>query len=179
MKMRGAIYSKEAAELLRIITTYKALTSAQVYQLFPGKEEKIKTILSHLITQSRIFYDKNKDILAASEECLKDADTAMTAAFWVLLDFIDRAEYHTAGDFPVKISFFADGEMFEIICVMPGQEALVSHALTVSGDDPPRRLIIVEDPKQAEEISIPNTAGFCVVARDGTVTYYKVQEQEE
>jgi hypothetical protein len=169
----------EAAGLLRIITTYKALVSKQVYRLFPGKEEKIKTILSHLITQNRVWYDKNKDILAASEEYVKTADAGMIAAFWVLLDFIERAEYHTSGDFPVKITFFLGGEMFEIICVNPGQEALVSHALTVSGDDPPRRLIIMDDPKQAADISIPNTAGFCVVAPNGAVTYYKQQIFEE
>ncbi len=178
MKTRDAIYSKEAADLLRTITTYKALTSAQIYRLFPGRETKTKAILVQLIRQGRVFYNEESDILAAAEEQAQNPDAGMIAAFWVLLDFLDRAEYHTSGDFPVQICYFADDEVVEIVHVATGQEALISHALA-SGEDPPRRLVIVDAPEQTADIHIPNTAGFCVVAPDGAVTYYKRQKNEE
>ena len=176
MKTREAIYSKEAAELLRIITTYKALSAAQVYRLFPGREKKTEAILAHLIRQGRVFYSPDSDIVSASLESGNSPDANMIAAFWVLLDFLDKAEYHTTSDFPVKISFFSDGVMYDIIRVTPGQEALVVCAIDKEEcADPPRRLIIVDDINMTAGISIPNTAGFCTVSSDGAVDYYKQQ----
>jgi hypothetical protein len=105
MKTRNELYSREAAELLRVITTYKSVTFAQVLRLFPGKDEKIRAILTHLIRQGRVTHG---------------ADGVLTAA--------DGAP---------------DAEMYEIVYVRYGQEALVSHAL--NGGDPPRRIVIVED----------------------------------
>ena len=50
----------------------------------------------------------------------------MVRAVWVLLDFLDRVEFHSPGDFPVKIVFFSGGEMYEVVHAAEGQEALVS-----------------------------------------------------
>jgi hypothetical protein len=170
MKTRNELYSREAAELLRVITTYKSVTLAQVLRLYPGKDEKIRAILTHLARQGRVTHGADGVLTAADGA----PDAEMIAAFWVLLDFIDRAEYHTAGEFPVKISFFADADMYEIVYVRYGQEALVSHAL--HGGDPPRRIVLVEDTAAIENISIPNTSGYCTVDSDGAVTYYQKSE---
>jgi hypothetical protein len=176
MKTRDAIYSQEAAELLRAVTTYKSLAAAQLYRLFPGNETKTQTILAHLIRQGRVLYDQDSEIVSASPEHSNAPDAGMIAAFWVLLDFIDKSEYHTASDFPVKISFFADGEMYEIISVPAGHEALVCNALAAADDgDPPRRLILIDNPAQAAEINMANVAGFCTVSPDGAIVYYKRQ----
>jgi hypothetical protein len=169
MKTRNALYSREATELLRVITIYKSVTLEQVLRLYPGKREKTRTILKNLVRQGRAAQDADGIVTAA--ETGDAPDTEMIAAFWVLLDFIDRAEYHTAGEFPVKICFFADAEIYEIIYVRYGQEALVSHAL--HGDDPPRRIVIVADTAQIESVNISNTSGYCTVAGDGEITYYK------
>jgi hypothetical protein len=170
MKTRNELYSREAAELLRVISTYKTVTLAQILRLYPGRDEKTRAILTHLVRQGRVTHNDETDVIAAADaDCAPDAE--MIAAFWVLLDFIERAEYHTAGEFPVKVSFFADAEMYEIICVRHGQEALVSHALR--GDDPPRRIVLVADTAQIENLNIPNISGYCTVDLDGAVTYYQ------
>jgi hypothetical protein len=168
MKTRNELYSKEAAELLRVVSTYKSVTAEQLLRLFPGKEGKVRTILTQLEKQGRIV--SNAGVVTVPDN--SDApDREMIASVWVLLDFIERAEYHTAGEFPVKICFFADAEVFGIIYAAPGKEALISRAMT--GADPPRRLVIVEDVAQIERIHIANTAGYCAVSPGGEVCYYK------
>ena len=46
MKTRAEIYSKEAADMLRNITTYHYMRHDQFLRLYPGKEEKIDNLLS-------------------------------------------------------------------------------------------------------------------------------------
>ena len=55
MKTRAEIYGNEAAALLRIVTMYPGLNMQQLLCFHPDKEEIIKTLLSHLQKQGRIF----------------------------------------------------------------------------------------------------------------------------
>lgn len=41
MKTRAEIYSKEAADILRNITTYHYMRHDQLLRLYPGKEKKL------------------------------------------------------------------------------------------------------------------------------------------
>jgi len=177
MITRQQLYGGEATELLRVITMYKSLQKEQLYRLFPGKEEKIKQLLAHLVKQGRIVYSPQSKRFSASLECENKADSGMIAAFWVALDFIDRIEYHTASEYPVCIMFFADGEAYEIVYVPFDKEALVSHALSSKDEDAPRRIILVDNPDQIPQISIPNINGFCTVDINGDVRYYKLSQE--
>nr|WP_298061431.1 DUF5697 family protein [uncultured Blautia sp.] len=51
MKTRSDLYSREAAEILRLITMYPGILEVQLIRFFPGKETKIKNLLSHLKKQ--------------------------------------------------------------------------------------------------------------------------------
>jgi len=175
LKTRSDLYSREAAELLRVISEYKTLLAGQLYRLFPGKENIVKNLLTYLTKQGRIIYNSAADRYSVNGDCDANTDAGLLAAFWVLLDFIDRAEYHFISDFPVKISFFADNEMYDIIHVPAGREILLSHALAALPEDSSRRIILIDDPWQIPSIDIPNTAGFCTVDNDGGVQYYKLE----
>ena len=59
MKTRAEIYSKEAADILRNITTYHYMRHDQLLRLYPGKEEKIDNLLSFFLRQGRIFRDEH------------------------------------------------------------------------------------------------------------------------
>ena len=172
MKSHSELYSKEAAEILRIITTYKTLSHNQLLQLFPENSKKIQTIIAGLGHQCRLNFDKESGYVFAPDISDAIPDLEMVDAFWVLLDFIERAEYHTAAEYPVKIAFFADAEMYDIVRVNAGKEALVVHALS-SVSDPPRRIVIVDSTEQIPLINIPNTAGYCTVTTEGEVNYYE------
>ena len=39
--------------------------------------------------------------------------------------------------------------------------------------DAGKRLVVVDDAEQIDALDIPHTAGFCTVAADGTVSYYR------
>ena len=175
MKMRDSLYAKESVELIRTISLYKSLTREQVYRLFPGKQQTIKNLLTQLIKQKRLVYNPGTDRISAGEEYDERPDCSMITAFWVLLDFMDKTEYHTASDFPVKISFFSQDEFYEIVYVPFGQEIMISHAMATKEEDPPRRLVVVDNPDQISNISIRGTVAFCVVSTEGKVNYYKLE----
>ena len=108
MKTREQIYSKEAADLLRNITTYHYIRHDQFLRLYPGKEDKISNLLSFFVRQGRLSLDKKLNLYHDSTE---SPDYEMLAAIWVLVDFIDRTQYHSSTDFPAKLIFIADGEL--------------------------------------------------------------------
>ena len=91
-------------------------------------------------------------------------------------DFIQRADYHAPADFPVKLVFFADGELYEVACVEDGQEALVCHSLR-GNKGGSRRIIVVDSPAQIAKIDCPGISGFCTVSQDGQT--YSFQESRE
>lgn len=65
MKTRAEIYGNEAAALLRIVTMYPGLNMQQLLCFHPGKEEIIKTLLSHLQKQGRIFQTDTAEFISA------------------------------------------------------------------------------------------------------------------
>lgn len=176
MKTREQIYKGEGAALLRILTTYHALHYEQVLQLFDKNRDSIKSLITSLTKQGRIYHDKEQHLLCDTEESANSPDMGTIAAFWVLLDFKKALIYHTSGDFPVKLHFFSHDETYEIIYVANGQEALMNH---VFESIPPRealRIIIIESEKQAGELTIDGVIAYCMVTPDGSVSYYKKKE---
>ena len=175
MKTRDDLYGQEASDLLKIISMYRTLEYKQILQLYPDREPVIKNLLNYLEKQGRIYINRENERCCASESCDSDADLGMIAAFWVLLDFIDKVENHLPSDFPVKISFLADGELYEIIYAGYEQENLINHAFSINDEDTTRRIAIVEKAEQIPKLQIPNTTGYCVVSKDGKVHYYKLE----
>lgn len=172
MKTRDQIYSKEAAGLLRDISSYHCIRREQVYRLYSNKGKAVlDNLLGYLTRQGRIFHDPQTDIFYDSPEF--DTDREMLAALWVLADFADRVEYHSPDDFPTKIIIFADGEAYEIICITPGKEALVEHTLSQSGEEDGQRILVVEDTGQIARLRIPYVTAFCTVADTGEIQYFK------
>lgn len=171
MKTRADIYRKEAASLIRDITMYRVLTKEQILRLYPGKREKIEKLLSYLTRQGRIYLVDG--LYCAAPEQIETMDRGLFAAVWVLVDFIDQVEYHTAGDYPAEIIFFANGEAFEIVHAAAGKEVLLSNVLAHTGEAPPRYLVLVDTPEQIEQLQIPNVCGYCTVSPEGEVRYYQ------
>ncbi len=105
MKTRNEIYQGEGAQLLRFITTYHSLQYEQILRLFSKNRESIKSLITSLVKQKRIIYDKENGLLCDSQESANNPDYGMIASFWVLLDFKNAIVYHTDGEFPVKLTF--------------------------------------------------------------------------
>ena len=116
-----------------------------------------------------------KDLRQAPIICAKPEHKGSTAALWVLLDFIEKVEYHSPDNMPAKLVFFADGEVYEVICVSPGKEALLRHALAAE-DDSGQRLVIIEEEDQMQHLHIPHIAAYCMVDEQGCVQYFRKEE---
>jgi len=175
IRTRADIYGQEATELLRLINLYPGLQLEQLRRFFPEKENSIQPLLAHLQRQGRILRGGENAYFPYTER-QPNVDTGLVRAVWVLLDFLNRTDYHSASDFPVKIAFFADGELYEIIYVAEGQEALVSHILSQNKADSSggsRRIVIVDRPAQIPRLEFPGISGFCTVDNIGHVRYYK------
>ncbi len=171
MKTIEQIYGQEAAGILRDISMYRVLSEEQLLRLYPGKRDKVKNLLSFLTRQGRILHDG--EYYAASTEALEEIDRWLLAAVWVLIDFIDQVEYHSSGDFPAKVIFFADGEVYEIIHLEAGKEVLITQVLAAYAEKPSRYLLMVDDLEQITECNIPNVCGYCTVSLEGNVQYYQ------
>lgn len=172
MKTRADIYGQEAAELLRLISLYPGLTQRQLEGFFPGKESSVvANLLIHLKRQGRIQSGGNGAWFPYGKA--PQSDLGLMQSVWVLLDVIDRVEYHSPGDFPAKIIFFSNGEVYEIVYAAIGQEALISHALKQDARQEGRRIVLVEEPGQIPQLDFPAIAGFCTVSSSGQVLYYQ------
>lgn len=175
MKSREQIYRKEAAELLRDLTTYHYMYREQLLRLYPGKESKIENLLSYFTKQGRIFYEKERNLYHDGTETAPDM--CMLASIWVLIDFIEKTEYHSAVDFPATLVFVADGELYEVLHVPADKEAVMEHAMVQQGSDAEKRIVIVEDASQIARLSIPHTTAYCIVdMQTGAVQYFKQEE---
>lgn len=171
MKTRDQIYAQEATSLLRDVTMYQVLKKKQILAMYPGKEKKIENLLAYLVKQGRIY--RNGEYYLAQPDGDKNIDHGLMAAVWVLIDFIDRVEYHSSGDHPAKVIFFADGEIYEVIHVAVGKETLINHILSDPGEEPSKFLILVDKAEQIPELLTLNVAAYCTVSAEGAVQYYQ------
>lgn len=80
MKTRAEIYSKEAADILRNITTYHYMRHDQLLRLYPGKEEKIDNLLSFFLRQGRIFRDEHSGLYHDGTEAHADKEMRLHRA---------------------------------------------------------------------------------------------------
>ena len=114
MKNRVAIYQREATEMLQNIAQYPGLTEEQLCRFFPEKESTAKILLSHMLKEGRAYRADNGRYYI-NQEIQNGADDTLSRCIWVLLDFIEQVEYHTAGEFPVEVLCFANGQLYEIV----------------------------------------------------------------
>ena len=169
---RAEIFGNEAVQILREISMYPGISEQQLFRFHPGKKEHIKAMLTQLSKQGRIRQEADNSYYPSGVSN-RAKDHSLIQAVWVLLDYLDRAEYYTASDFPVKIVFFVEGEAYEIICAMQGQEAMICQAvlrLKVGGG---RRIVLIDTPEQIPALDFPNIVGYCTVSTEGEVRYYK------
>lgn len=171
MKTRSDLYGREAASLLRDITMYRALTGEQLLRLYPGKQKIIEKLLPYLVKQGRVH--QVNGLYCAAPECAEKVDRGLLAAIWVLVDFIGQVEYHSISDYPAKLCFFANQELYQVIHAEQGKEIMLSNVLADTGDEAPKYLVLVDDPAQIERLQIPEAAGYCTVSSDGTVHYFQ------
>ncbi len=162
-------------QILQLLNVAACLEYAQLERMIDLKQTTLDTILTQMHKAGKLF--RRGDRIAASEKLMTEYNTSRCAAMWVFVDFIRRADYYTAGEFPAVVCFFADGAEYEIIQVEPGQEIMVNKAVSATVE-PPNRLVVITDTEQIGKLHIPNTAAYCTVDENGQVRYYKAKRGE-
>ncbi len=172
MNTRTSLYANEASKLLDTVSAYKTLYTEQLLRLFPpGKADTVRMLLRRFAKDQRLYLSKDETVVSADPKL--PLNDGLIRAFWVLLDFIDKAEFHVPGTFPSLISFFIGGDLYDILPVPRGQEAMVHAAIPRQEKSPPRRILLLDDLSQKTALHIPNTVGFCLVDQNGRTTYYQ------
>lgn len=134
MKNRVAIYQREATEMLQNIAQYPGLTEEQLCRFFLEKESTAKILLSHMLKEGRAYRADNGRYYI-NQEIQNGADDTLSRCIWVLLDFIEQVEYHTAGEFPVEVLCFANGQLYEIVPIPRGKETMLCQLLRLPQKD--------------------------------------------
>ena len=160
--------------ITKLLDIAGALTLKQLLSFTKLSPSVLNTLITQLQREGRLI--RCLEWVALNKEALENKRDGITEAMWVFDDFLPRAEYYTAGEFPAIICFFADGEEYEIIYVPVGQEIIINKSVP-SGDNPPKRLVAIEATSQIGKISIPNVSAYCITEPNGHTTYYKRKEE--
>lgn len=164
--------TEELEELLRVLSMYGPMPQEQFLQLFPGNTSAVENMITRLRKSLRIAIAPDGCLSLAPADGSPNPD--VLKAVWVLISFGDKVIYHTVSDFPTTLTFFSESEVYEVVVVHPGQEPMMNHAFWCLNDEvPPRRIVVLDDPAQAQNLHICNTAAFCTVAEDGKVNFFK------
>jgi len=159
------------------VSLYKALLKEQIYRFFWYKGAAvIDAVLSNLVKQKRLFVQNG--VVALSAEHIRKLDIRVINSIWVLLEFIEEVACHTTSDFPATIFFFTENDAFEIVYAPKGQENLINAWCSVDGskrrETDVRCIVLIEEYEQIYQFEAP-AAGFCMVDKAGTVSYYKLE----
>ncbi len=157
-------------QIQKLLSIAGVLELSQIARMVDIKQENLETIITQMQKAGRLFRSGSK--IAADDKALANYSPPTIRSMWVFADFIHRTDYYTAGEFPAVVCFFADGVEYEIIPVEQGQENIVNRAVSKT-EDPPLRLIVIDDKEQIGKLKIPGIAAYCLVDEDGTVQYFK------
>lgn len=174
MKTREQLYKKDAEAICRDISEYHVLMEAQLLRLYPKKKRVIPTLLNYLCRQGRIC--KQGDQYAQAPMQFKQPDDGLLKALWVLVDLIDRVEYHATANKPAKIIFAIDGQVYEIVYVPQGSEKAINPIMAEKYDASTRYMVLVDQVEQIPLVEFPNIWGYCTVSPTGEVQYYEKEE---
>jgi len=194
---------RETSEIIRVLSEYRCLKYRQVIRLFPNKPAPvIRSIISRMIKQKRIVYDGDSETLRYFGETKQDYDRSLIAAFWVLLDiinfaqfrgnsamaqelpnteqaevdFINRVDYHSPSEYPVRIAFFMNNDLYEIICVEYDKENIVNYALSPKNPkQKSNKIIVVDYEEQIPKIKAEDIICFCIAGDNGDIAYYDMK----
>ncbi len=176
LKTRREIYAEITEELLRCVKAYHCILPEQAYRLF-SEYDRVHTrnVISRLLSRREMFYDEHQKCLLERSGA-GPADKWMLRAIWVLLDHLEGTGSHTAGEYPVKLSFVQGGTLYDVAAAAPGEELLVSLALQKRQGEHSPCIVVLEYPEQKKEMDCPEDTVFCTVAPNGAVHYIREKE---
>lgn len=161
-------------EMLRILSLYHRLEFSQLMRLFPEiAEPTLLALLKRMAKQGRLIISSSCVRYLPESEPVE----GMAEALEVLLDFFPEVTYHSPGDYPITLTFFARNENYDVIYLPPGKEIITLHALTKlsHSNADTGRLIVLSSHEQLKKVSgLTDVTAFCMV-KGQKVQYFKKQ----
>ena len=159
--------------IMKILDIAGVLTFQQLLSFTKLRPSVLNTLLTQLQREDKLI--RSMEWIALNEDALENKRDGIIEVMWVFDDFLPRVDYFTHGEFPAIICFFADGVDYEIIYIPIGQEYIISKSVS-DCDNPPKRLITIENTDQIPKINISNITAYCITEPSGHTTYYKRKE---
>jgi len=172
------VYRKEMLEIKKLLSEYRVLRLRHIYKLFYNKDaDIIKKIIKYLVRNGQAYVDMDSSLIAINKEaCTKDVDKKTLDAFDVMLKFVKKLTYQTKYEFPYQICFLTGEQQYQVIYVQPGDEQHINAVLKATDNEEVKYLVIVENLKQVEKLTIENVYRYCIVHDDGNVDGYAMEE---
>lgn len=167
------IHNQHLSEMNQILSLYQVLHISQLYCFFPKlPEATVTTLVKRMTKQDRISYEWRTGIIRRTGA--DDKKDEIISALWVMLDFFPAVTFHTIGNFPSMLTFYTEGEGYDVISVPPEKELLYRQALPEQPGGN-KRLVVIQDTGQIRKIDFPQIAAYCLVSEDGRIQYFKKQ----
>ena len=158
-------------EVLSLIKKYNVLYKRQLYAFFEncGKDGRVGRALKSLGKDNRININPVTRMVAANEN---------SWAVWVLISLMKqkKIEEHflaAKDEFPVRIIFVGDAEIYDILYIPESDVELVNNLFARKRIECCGHVAAVESAEYIHRLRIPDVLGFCTVEEDGKIEYYK------
>lgn len=172
------LYPVQQAEIRHLLAMYQQLSISQLLRFFPDlSERRLLSLIRRQAKRDQLLYDAETAVVQYSRDI--SPPSGMQQAVWVLLDFLPTVTYHTVSSYPFLLTFYTFAEAYDVLYIPPGQEMLLNHILANPQPEAPRRLAIITDLEQISLLTIPNLSAYCQVHPDGTVNYYRLENEGE
>lgn len=130
--------------------------------------------INYMVKKGRLF--KLDGGLLATERDAK-AQSGKIAVIGVLCDLHNKVENYYMTEYPVPLTMISKtGELFEVVYVRRGDEAGVQASLSVMDKGVakgaiPKRIVVLEDESQLNDVEIVGAVRYGVMQKDGTMAY--------
>ena len=167
-------------EVLSLIKKYNVLYKRQLYAFFEncGKDGRVGRALKALGKDNRIYINPVTRMVAANENSYAAREYGTLQAVWVLISLMKqkKIEEHflaAKDEFPVRIIFVVDAEIYDILYIPESDVELVNNLFARKRIECCGHVAAVESAEYIHRLRIPDVLGFCTVEEDGKIEYYK------
>lgn len=171
-------------ELKELVQKYNVLEKGQIYAYFEkdGRERFVGRALKTLEKDRMIYTNNETKQIASSESAYETWERGTSTCLWVLLDLMDqkKIEQHflaSKEEYPIRIVFVGDGEIFDILYVAPEDIELTNQLFVRRKIDGCGHVVVVEEAESIPKIQVPDVIGYCTVKEDGEVEYYRKESR--
>jgi len=177
----GVFHPSQVTEeyVARLLREYSALDCAQVFTLIKrhggitakNVKKRFENELIHQHFVRKVEYADRRYFMKHPNVRIKGRIKEQIICFWILLDYIGKADRHYATGTFTRISMEIGDKDYSIVHVPVGAEKLCSSNIAKAGET--RYFVVVDDISQIPLIKGENIHSFATVSKTGRIQYYR------